>query len=120
LLDAADQRALDMVDLVEPLGLVEIDDQVHAGTAHAVPDHEMIVDELLREGIFAWNFGAARHKGRAIFLSGGAWCPQARPRLEEGVFAHGVLPNQRSNPRPANRLTETKSSGRRPVPAEAT
>ena len=30
-LDAAAQRRLDMIDVVKPLGAVQIDDQMHAG-----------------------------------------------------------------------------------------
>ena len=41
--DALAQRLLDEVDIVETLGVVEVDDQMHARAPHAVPHHEMIV-----------------------------------------------------------------------------
>ena len=41
--DAAAQRRLDQVDVVEALGVVQIDDQMHAGAAHAVAHGEMIL-----------------------------------------------------------------------------
>ncbi len=87
----AAQRRLDMIDVVEPFGVVEIDDEMHAGAAHPVSHHEMIVA--------CFGFGQRRRDDRGIFLSGGTWGPQVHPQLEEGVRTHAVLPNQRSNPR---------------------
>ena len=43
---AAPERRLDQVDVVEPLGSVQIDDQVDAGAANAVAQRKM-VDTLL-------------------------------------------------------------------------
>ena len=45
--DAAPQRRLDMLDVVEPLGAVQIDDQMHAGAAHAVANGKMILRMIL-------------------------------------------------------------------------
>ena len=46
--DAAAQRRLDVIDVVEALGVVEVDDQMHAGAAHAVAVGEMILAILRR------------------------------------------------------------------------
>ena len=45
--DAAPQRRLDMLDVVEPLGAVQIDDQVHAGAAHAVANGKVVFGQFL-------------------------------------------------------------------------
>src|SRR5262245_1095870 len=111
--DAAAQRVLDVIDVVQPIGLVEVDDEMRAGAPHPVPHHEMIVALLgpYRSGGLARGARADRR----VFLSGGTWGPQARPQLEEGVLAHAVLPHQRSKPeRPASRLTDTKMPPDRP------
>src|ERR1700687_5210070 len=42
-LDAAAQRGLDVVDVVEVLRFVEVDDQMHAGATYAVADGEIIL-----------------------------------------------------------------------------
>src|SRR5690606_17202026 len=95
-LDAVPQRRLDMRDVVQPFGIVQIDDEMRAGAAHPVPHHEMIVTLIFDDGRYD-----------RVLLSGGTWSPQALDRLKEGVLAHAVLPNLRSKPqKPASRLTE--------------
>jgi hypothetical protein len=37
------QRFIDEIDVREPFGFVEIDDQMHAGATHAVADDEVIL-----------------------------------------------------------------------------
>jgi hypothetical protein len=66
---------------------MQINDEVHAGTADAVANGKMICAVFHRR----------RHLefGLSVFLSGGTWDPQALPRSQEGVLAHAVLPNQR-------------------------
>ena len=88
-LNAAAQRGLDVIDVIEVLRLVEIDDQMHAGATYAVADGEMILTILHRRWRRYCEFGLP------VFLSGGTWDPQALPRSQEGVLAHAVLPNQR-------------------------
>src|SRR2546423_8237052 len=101
--DGSAQRLVDMIDVVEPFGLVEVDDEMRARASYAVPHHKMIV-ALLRL-CRASGFELRGVDDREFFLSGGTWGPQARRQLEEGVLAHAVLPNQRSKPeRPASRL----------------
>ena len=41
--NAAPQRRLDMIDIIEPFGAVQIDDQMHAGAANAVANGEMVL-----------------------------------------------------------------------------
>ena len=89
MLDGAPQRCLDVLDVIEPLCAVQIDDQVHAGTADAVANREVIVAILRQRRRGHCEFGLP------VFLSGGTWDPQALPRSQEGVLAHAVLPNQR-------------------------
>src|SRR5262249_51418048 len=91
--DAPPQRLVDVVDIVEPLGTVEIDNEMRACTTHPVPHHEMIVP-LLGPDVSLDQLGRYDRFG---FLSGGTWGPQARTQLEGGL-THGVLPNQISNP----------------------
>src|SRR4029077_9334505 len=92
--DAAPQRFIDVIDVVEMPGVVEIDDQVHAGAAHAIADHEMVLAVV----------NDSRNCRRLVFLSGGTWDPQALVRSQEGVLAHAVLPNQKKEPEmPASR-----------------
>jgi hypothetical protein len=92
-----------MVEIVEPLGVIEVDDEMRASAPHSVPHHEMV------RTLFA---NRRRCVDRKILLSGGTWGPQAFSQLKEGVLAHAVLPNQRSKPRPASRLNEyTKAAG---------
>jgi hypothetical protein len=73
-LDAAAQRSLDMVDVVEPLCTVQVDDQVCAGAADAVANREVIVCAIVRR--------RSRHieLRLPVFLSGGTWDPQALHR----------------------------------------
>src|SRR5262249_18812430 len=85
----AAQRRLDQTDVVEALGPVQIDDQVHAGAAHAVANGEMAFAPLGRV--------ALNHGDVSDVLSGGAWSCQALPRSQEGVLAH-VRPPQPSDP----------------------
>src|SRR5205085_704226 len=92
--DAAAQRLIDVIDVVEVLGVVEIDDQVHTGAAHAVADHEVVLAVV----------DDSRNWCRLDLLSGGTWDPQALVRSQEGVLAHAVLPNQEKEPEmPASR-----------------
>ena len=92
--DAAAQRLIDVIDVVEMLRVVQIDDQMHAGAAHAVADHEVVLAVV----------NDSRNSRRLVFLSGGTWDPQALVRSQEGVLAHAVLPNQEKEPEmPASR-----------------
>ena len=92
--DAATQRLIDVIDVIEVLCAIEVDDQVHAGAAHAVADHEVVFTVV----------NDRRNDSRLIFLSGGTWDPQALVRSQEGVLAHAVLPNQEKEPEmPASR-----------------
>jgi hypothetical protein len=76
------------------LGIVEIDDQVHAGAAHAIADHKVVLAVI----------DDSRNWSRLDLLSGGTWDPQALVRSQEGVLAHAVLPNQEKEPEmPASR-----------------
>src|SRR5215210_6840496 len=94
-----------MVDVIEPFSVVKVDDKMRSRAPHAIPHHKMIVALLGHSR--ANSFDRRGVGDRDFFLSGGTWGPQARRRLEEGVLAHAVLPNQRSKPeRPASRLTE--------------
>src|SRR5579862_240775 len=81
-----------MVDVVEPLGAVQIDDQVGAGATHAVADREMIV-ALVRRRRRDFEFGFS------CFRSGGAWSPQALHRSQEGILCHASSPTRDMNPR---------------------
>ena len=56
--NAAPQRLLDMIDVIEPFAAVQIDDQVHAGAANAVADCKMI---LACEFLPAFHRGRSRH-----------------------------------------------------------
>src|SRR5580704_3798651 len=44
---AAAQRGLDVLDVIEPLGTVQIDDQMHAGAADAVTNRKMVLAVLV-------------------------------------------------------------------------
>jgi len=92
-LDAAPQRHLDMIDVIQVIGLVDVDDEMNARATHAIPDNEMIVARIC---------GVRSRHDTGVLSSGGTWRPQALPRSQEGVLAHAVLSNQRANP-PANR-----------------
>ena len=80
--DAAAQRRLDQVDVVEALGPVQVDDQMHACATHAVADREMIVALLDRR---------RRDHGNLIFfgvsLSGGAWSLRPFPDRKRALGA---------------------------------
>ena len=97
--DAAAQRRLDVLDVVESLCAVQIDDQVHACAAHAITNGKMIVTILRQQP----EADTAKF-GLPVFLPGGTWISQALHRSQEGVLAHAVFPNQRSEPEmPASR-----------------
>ena len=92
--DAAAQRLVDVIDVVEVLRVVQVDDQMHASAKHAVADHEVVLAVV----------DDSRNSSRLVFLSGGTWDPQALVRSQEGVLAHAVLPNQEKEPEmPASR-----------------
>ena len=86
--NAASQGRFDMLDVIEPPRAVQIDDQMHARTTHAITNREMAlaVPNWRRSGHFEF--------GLRIFLSSGAWDSQALSRSQEGVLAHAV-PNQK-------------------------
>ena len=44
--DTAPQRLFDMVDVVEAIGVVEVDDEMRTSAAHPVPHYEMTVPML--------------------------------------------------------------------------
>ena len=119
----AAQRRLDQTDIVEALGPVQIDDEVHAGAAHAVANGKMPFAPL--------GGGGLDHGDMSDVLSGSAWSCQALPRSQEGVLAH-VRPPQPSDPtrvptsgvRQANAADQpvrkrTDHSGRSPHKAHA-
>src|SRR6516162_1996121 len=85
----AAQRRLDQTDVVEAFGPVQIDDEVHAGAAHAVTNGKMPFAPL--------GGGGLNHGDVSDVLSGSAWSCQALPRSQEGVLAH-VRPPQPSDP----------------------
>jgi hypothetical protein len=74
---ASTQGRLDMIDIVEPPGLIEVHDEVRAGAPHAISRDEMIVPRL---GI------GRKCPYRGFFFSGGTWSLQALPRSQEGVL----------------------------------
>ena len=41
-IDAASQRRLDQIDVVEPLRAMQVDDEMHAGATHAIARREMV------------------------------------------------------------------------------
>jgi hypothetical protein len=84
--DAAAQRALDQVDVIEAIRTVQINDEVHASATHAVADREMVL------ALFDWS--RSYHGDWSDFLSGGTWVLQGLRRSQEGALAHAVLPNQ--------------------------
>src|SRR5579863_1594846 len=117
-LDAAPQRRLDVLDIVEALGAVQIDDQMNAGAADAVTRGEMIF-AVERLASFL-RYGSRHFQLRLpVFLSGGTWDPQALHRSQEGVLAHAVLPNLDQNPR-CRRTGATESESRPISPREPT
>ena len=87
--DAAAQRRLDEVDIVEPLGSMQIDDQMHASATNAVADGEVACAAFACRRL---DHGNVRDSS-----SGGTWTPQALPRSQEGVLAHR-RPPQPSDP----------------------
>ena len=111
--DAAAQRGFDVIDVVEPLGAVQIDDQMHASAANAVAGGKMIEAIVLGRRRRHFQFRLP------VFLSGGTWDPQALHRSQEGVLAHAVLPNQNKNPR-CRRTGATESESRSISPHEQT
>jgi hypothetical protein len=67
---AAAQRRLDKVDIVKTFCAVQVDDQVHAGTSHAVAQSKMIVTLADRYD----HRSGYRHGHR--LSSGSAWIAQ--------------------------------------------
>ena len=49
--NAAPERCLDMIDIIEPFGAVQIDDQMHAGATNAVADGEMVLARKIQPAI---------------------------------------------------------------------
>src|SRR5262245_18393881 len=70
--DAAAQRRLDQVDVIEPGGAMQIDDQMNAGAEHALADSKMVMAAVIDDRLDHGNLGNLR-----VFLSGGAWYVQA-------------------------------------------
>jgi hypothetical protein len=91
--NAAPQRRLDMIDIIEPFGAVQIDDQMHASAVNTIANGEVV---LARKILPAFCRRGSRHFqfGLAVFLTSGTWGAQAFHRSQEGVLAHAVLPNQ--------------------------
>jgi hypothetical protein len=71
---ASTQRRLDMIDVVEPLGAVQIDDQMHAGAAHALAQCKMIGPIIRR------HWSCDFELGFLCFVSSGTWDPKALRR----------------------------------------
>src|SRR5262249_56211139 len=69
---AAAQRRLDQINVVETLGSVQIDDQVHAGAAHAVANGEVAFAPL--------GGGSLDHANVSAVLSGTPSSCPALPR----------------------------------------
>jgi len=91
--NAAPQRCLDVIDIIEPFGAVQIDNQMNAGAPNTVANGEMvfarkILPAFCRRGSGYFQFDLA------VFLTSGTWSAQALHRSQEGVLAHAVLPNQ--------------------------
>ncbi len=70
--DAAAQRRLDQVDVIEPGGAMQVDDQMNAGAAHALADGKMVMTIVLDDRLDDRDLGNLR-----VFLSGGARDVQA-------------------------------------------
>jgi hypothetical protein len=69
---ATAQRRLDQIDVIETSGAMQIDNQMHAGATHAIAIGEMIVTLVIDDRLDDRDLGNLR-----VFLSGGAWIPQA-------------------------------------------
>src|SRR5690606_18304089 len=90
---AVDQRALDVLEIVEPFSAVDVDDEVRPGAAYPV-----LLDEEVVYG-FRRTLGTVFLRTRPlvlaggfrlqVFLLGGLWSVQTHPQLEEGVLRHG-------------------------------
>jgi hypothetical protein len=71
--DAAPQRRLDMLDVVEALCAMQIDDQMRAGTADTIANHEVVMALIRRQ--------SCNVEFRLLdFRSGGTWGTQALSR----------------------------------------
>src|SRR5205807_7404307 len=71
--DAAPQCRLDMIEVVEPLPVEKVDDEMHAGAPHPVSDHEVIVMLPRRDGLR--RPGLRRFDDREVFNSRRTWDP---------------------------------------------
>ena len=80
---------LDQVDVVEPLGAVQIDDQMHAGAAHAVADREMVLTLVV-------DRRDDRDLGNLACLSFGRCLGSPKPFSDRkrAFWRIAVLPNQ--------------------------
>src|SRR6185369_17834579 len=74
---------LAMLDVVDIFGAVEVDDQMHAGAAHALADGKMVLTIIVGDWLDDRDLG-----NLLVSLSGGAWKSQALIRSQEGVLAH--------------------------------
>ena len=100
------QRLVDQIDICEALGLIQIDDQMHARAANAIADHKVVL------ALVTGDCRCDRRHRRLCFLSVGTWSSQALVRSQEGCLAHAVLPNQIAEPR----LPASRSLGKRKPP----
>src|SRR5215831_13167921 len=95
-----------MIDIIKPLGAMQIDNQMHAGATDAFANRKVVLGWVLGQILGCKVLGALRGRrsrhfqfGFAVFLpgsacSGSAWVAQALHRSQEGVLSHAVLPNQ--------------------------
>src|SRR5262249_60833066 len=74
-------------DIVQPLGSMQVDDQMHASATHTVANGEMPFAPLGGRSL--------DHGHMSDVLAGGAWVRQALPRSQEGVLAHWRPPQPR-------------------------
>ena len=87
--DAAAQRRLDQVDVVEPGGAVQIDDQMHAGAAHALADGEMVVTIVSSTGLTTLTLATFVSFFRAVLGTSKPLSDRKR-----AFWRIAVLPNQ--------------------------
>src|SRR6516164_8603212 len=107
-----------MVDIIKPLGAMQIDNQMHAGATDAFSNRKVVLGQVLGCKVLeALRGRRSRHFqfGFAVFLpgsacSGSAWIVQALHRSQEGVLSHAVLPNQGQEPE----MRATRSSNEPP------
>src|SRR5215468_3220116 len=123
-----------MIDIIKPLGAMQIDNQMHAGATDAFANRKVVLGWVLGQILGCKVLGALRGRrsrhfqfGFAVFLpgsacSGSAWVAQALHRSQEGVLSHAVLPNQNSRCRRLDRQTSgaTASESRSISPREPT